>query len=151
MRKAISAVDDMFGANDGTPGFEGCAKTHYRGRISCNSCAVSQGLMGLKGWQKSCPHLFKKKVINHSGPDSNIGETKKGFDFWVVDSNRSSCWHRWRETLPDSLKAFVVLMKKEPTRVGSSNTIKVRSRGVSVVFRERLRRFPSNRYGITPI
>ena len=37
--------------------------------------------MALKRWQESHPQLFKKKVINHLGPDSYIGKTEKGFDF----------------------------------------------------------------------
>jgi hypothetical protein len=27
-------------------------------------------LTALKRWQESHPHLFKKKVVNHPGPDS---------------------------------------------------------------------------------
>ena len=37
--------------------------------------------MALKRWQESHPQLFKKKVINHLGPDNDIGKTEKGFDF----------------------------------------------------------------------
>ena len=37
--------------------------------------------MALKRWQESHPQLFKKKVINHLGPDNYIGKTEKGFDF----------------------------------------------------------------------
>ena len=83
--------------------------------------------------------------------NATSAKLKRGSTFWAIGSGRKSYCNLLYKASPGYLNALAVFMRKEPTHIGSGSTFNAGSLGYTAVFKARLLKTGSTRYGTMSI